>query len=318
MDVAIIGARRVRQGLGPYLARFVVEAGHDVAAVLGTSPETARAAADAIHADLGVRPRPCSHAEELHDVGARALVIATPHEAHDVWLQFAFEHDAHALCEKPLVWGTPDDAARAEHWGRSFQADGQVLRVNAQWPWTLDTFRALHPEAPDVPQRFRMQMPPRTRGFGALLDCLPHPLSMLARLAPGEAATLHELTFHEGGVDARRWRITFRYEAPAGSIEADLVFEAVPDASRATSYALDDHAAVRTVDPGTYAMTLTDPDAPDRSIPLPDPTPRLVGSFLVAAARNTSPGLDPAVVPGMRHLVEIVEAAASHHGVQHP
>ena len=318
MDVAIIGARRVRQGLGPYLARFVHDAGHRVTAVVGTSPESAAAAADAIHAELGIRPHPCTRSEDLHDLDRHVLIVASPHETHDPWLRHAFEHHADVLCEKPLVWGTREDAARGEHWARAFHGEELVLRVNAQWPWTLESFRALHPEAPSRPRSFRMHMPPRTHGFDALLDCLSHPLSMLAHLAPGEEAQVCDLRFEEGGPDALRWRITLRYQAPHGAIETELVFDATPDQRRTTSYALDEFAAVRTVDPASYAMTLADPDAPERSIPLPDPTPRLVRSFLDLAERGEGASIDPAAVPGMRHLVEIVEAAADHYGVPTP
>ncbi len=54
--VGLIGARRKRQGLGPFVARDLRAAGVEVACLLGTSPETARAArekCEALQKDMG-------------------------------------------------------------------------------------------------------------------------------------------------------------------------------------------------------------------------------------------------------------------------
>ncbi len=318
MRVAIIGARRVRQGLGPYLARFVVEAGHELVAVVGTTPETSRQAAIELERDLGIRPAAAWSPKTLAEHTLDAIVIASPHATHENWLQFALDRHVHVLCEKPLLWDPTSSqmADSAELWARTFELHLLVLRVNAQWPFTLDTYRRLHPGAPAVPEQFFMQMPPRSEGLAMIVDSLSHPLSMLGRFDADPEARLEDLVFHEGGACATRWRMTFGYRTATRRIACEVVLDATPDETRATSFALDGLPATRTVDPTTYAMTLSDGD---RRIPLPDPTPRLVRSFLEHAEREPDiPGIDPAALPGMRHLVEIVETAAQHYGVPRP
>ncbi|MDF1700726.1 MAG: Gfo/Idh/MocA family oxidoreductase [Planctomycetota bacterium] len=311
MRVAIIGARRVRQGLGPYLARFVAEAGHELVAVYGTREATARQAAEEVEAVSVGAVRATWSEEAVAAAEPEALIIASPRETHGRWLDFALAHGLHALCEKPLVWssGSPDAENEGALLVNAFHERACLLRVNTQWPWTLPTFRTLHPEAPAVPAQFAMQMPPRVAGLEAVIDSMSHPLSMLAHFAPDRDARLDDLQVQEGGRDATRWRFTFRYAAAARAIEADIVLDATPDAARTTTYALDGFRASRQVDPGTYAMTLADGD---RRIPLPDPTPRLVRSFLDTATRGETHPLDPAADPGLRHLIEIVRVARRH------
>lgn len=311
MRVALIGARRVGQGLGPFLARFIIEAGQELVAVAGTSEATAREASEALAAELGVRPDVAWSPAGLAAHALDAVVIASPHDTHAAWLSFALDRGLHVLCEKPLVWHTHEATAPAAgaHWAQAFLTRGLVLRVNAQWPWTLASFHDLHPDAPRVPARFFMQMPPRSAGVAMLVDSLSHPLSMLGRFDPDPGARIEELVFHEGGPTAQRWRLTFLYATASRRIEAEIVLDAAPDDTRATTYALDGRRAVRTVDPATYAMTLSDGD---RRIPLPDPTPRLVRSFFEDVARGPPGGVDPAADPGLRHLVEIVGAARRH------
>ncbi|MDA1193857.1 MAG: Gfo/Idh/MocA family oxidoreductase [Planctomycetota bacterium] len=306
MRVALIGARRVRQGLGPFLARFLTDAGAELCAVVGQTRATAAEAARALAAVDGSTPQPVTSLTEVLAAKAEALVIASPHASHEAWLRGALQHGLHVLCEKPLIWGGPEPAAHAADLAHAFHAQDLVLHVNAQWPRTLETFHALHPRAPATPERFFMRMPPRTHGVEALLDALPHPLSVLATLAPGEDAEIRQLQFHAGLQGGPRWELEFTYAVGPSAIACKLELDATPDTQRTTTYALDDFSATRTVDPQTYAMQLS--DGP-RSIPLPDPTPRLVGSFLAAAAAGRSTGIDPAAIPGMRLLADLVTAA---------
>ena len=329
MRVAIIGARRVRQGLGPFLARFVAEAGHDVAAVVGTRPETAVEAATDIETATGQSPRATTELDGVLEAGCDAMIIASPHATHGAWLEKAVLHGLHVLCEKPLVWGHANAGAEADRRASLFVQQGLVLRVNTQWPLTLDTFRELHPAAPACPARFFMQMPPRQRGLASLLDCLSHPLSMLAHLAiPADADAkrrrlvtmdgIEALRFEAGGPDTGRWELRFRYVSGEGAIDTHLVFDSTADPERRTTYALDDHQATRVVEPSTYAMTLEDQG---RSIPLPDPTRRLVRSFLDACQAGLQPmdmAWDPAARPGVRHLEQIMTAAAEQYGASLP
>ena len=52
LRAGIVGARRVRQGLGPFVARDLSACGVEVHMVLGTTEDTARAAADQVGEQL--------------------------------------------------------------------------------------------------------------------------------------------------------------------------------------------------------------------------------------------------------------------------
>jgi predicted dehydrogenase len=315
MRVAIIGARRVRQGLGPYLAKFVAEAGATLCAVVGTSQDSADEAATELESHVGTRPAATTDIEGVLRAGAEALVIASPHEAHQAWLEHAIQADLHVLCEKPLVWGSNDPAGDAERIASAFLARRLHLHVNAQWPWTLSSYRELCPQAPAVPQQFSMRMPPRLQGLPALLDTLSHPLSMLAALAPDPDAHLSRIRVWHPGDSPEHLEATFIYEGAGHTIETRVILDSSPDERRTTEYALDGHWARRVVDPQRYAMTL---QSADGRIPLPDPTPRLVRSFVDAVAAGPSTGIDPAAVPGMRHLAQIMAVATAELGESYP
>ena len=49
MNVALIGSRRNRSGIGQYIARYFHQNGASVTAVLGTTEKSASAAAAALH-----------------------------------------------------------------------------------------------------------------------------------------------------------------------------------------------------------------------------------------------------------------------------
>ena len=316
MRVAIVGARRVRQGLGPYLARFCREAGADIVAVLGRTAATAEQAAAEIATAGGHRPAAYASAAAFHDhPGVDALVVSGPHDTHVAHLEAGLARGLHVLCEKPLVWGVADPGGTADRLAADFAARGLHLRVNAQWPWTLETFRALHPEAPRLPRHFRMELPPRLRGLAGMLDSLSHPLSVLAALAPDPDASLRGLAFDGLAPEAERCGVQFTYVAAGHAIQAEVWLDSRPDPERRTRYVLDGYGATRRVDPGSYAMTLEDEG---RRIPLADPTPRLVRSFLDAATSGAPARVDAAAVPGMRHLVQILEAAAASLGTDLP
>ncbi len=305
MRVAVIGARQVRSGLGEHLASFCHAAGADVSAVFGTSAETARLAAAGLEGRLGVRPRPVWEPEALFEQSApEALVIACPDAAHEAWLERALAHRCHVLCEKPLLWGGPDPAARAEGLGRAFLAAGLHLRVQAQWPHTLEVWRRLFPGVLDrPPDHFRMGLAPSAPGRGMFRSSLSHPLSLLAHVLPDPTAQIEEASAILAG---EAGRIDFVYRTTAHAVRCTVEVEHTPSPPRHAAYGFDGHMAtriIRALEPYTLAL-----EGGGRRIPLPDPTPLLVRSFLDDVASGPPQAIDPAVLPGMRHLARLMAA----------
>ena len=104
LRVGLVGGGRTRNGLGPFLARFLERDGARVVAVVGRNDQRAALVAEQLGRELG-------HAVAAHgDVASvlrveslDALVISSPIETHCAALQLASKAGVHVLCEKPLV-----------------------------------------------------------------------------------------------------------------------------------------------------------------------------------------------------------------------
>ena len=306
LRIAVIGARRQRQGTGAFLARFCAEAGAEVAALLGTSRGTVETAVLDLVRATGTRARGYTDlgallAAEALDV----LVIAGPQESHAAYLQQALRAGLHVLCEKPLLWGGPAPAAEAAFLAQSFLKAGLHLKVNTQWPLTLSTYGSLYPDVLSEPARFFMRMSPLRTGPDMLLDCLPHPLSLLAAVCPDPEASLSQICVSGGQAGDLRAEVRLVYEAAGRAIACRIELVHCKAQPRPAAYGFNDRIAHRLVQLDPYRFQL---EGEGRRIPLPDPTPLLVGSLLAAVEAGASPGLDAAAVPGMRHLARIVAA----------
>jgi hypothetical protein len=265
--VAVIGARRRRQGIGEHVARYFARHGAHVRAIVGTSPDTVAEAARALavrHGLHGVRGYTSLEAL-LEREPLDALAICSPVAAHRAALEAAAARGLHVLCEKPLVFEPEADmAALARAIAARFRAAGRLLATVTQWPFTLPGFRALHPDADlAAPRRFEMRLSPVSLGLDMVVDSLPHPLSMLrALVGPGTARLLSARPL---GAAAEAATLAFAYDQP-----------------RPAWYAVDGFRAERLVHLPSYAMELLSPDG--RRVAIADPLERLVGDFLARAA----------------------------------
>ena len=283
--VAIIGARRARQGLGPFMARDLNAAGADVVALLATSERGCVEAVEQCQRFAGLRPRAYVDLAALIEAERpQALAICSPHATHAEYLERALENGMHVLCEKPLVWGD-DFAARSAHTVQRFADRGLVLFENCQWPHTLAAFAELHPGALDAaPRRFGMLLQPAARGRAMLADSLPHPLSLLQRLAPAKAPRAEGICI--GTQDAERVSLRFDYVVPEARVAVEIELLPSDAHPRRFRVEIDGYVAERQVDPGNYSLRLV---AGDRSVPLPDPMSALVADFVACISAGADP-----------------------------
>lgn len=312
--VGLIGARRRRQGLGPFVARDLCGAGARVSAVLGTGSETVATATRELAKRYGVKARGYV---DLDAMLARerldALAILSPPETHEAFLEAALAAGLHVLCEKPLVWGGPRPAARAGALAEHFQARGLLLWENCQWPYTLPAFRALHPGALEGGVRaFSMRLSPDSAGAQMLVDSLPHPLSLLQTLAPGADARVEAPRFAgaspESSVRTTRLGIRFRYRAGGALVQAQVALEQSRSLPREAGYGVNGCWAQRRVRASDYAIRLLDGA---REVDVPDPLGALVGGFVAelrAVAAGGRPEPADAIVQRMALLEELVRA----------
>ncbi len=267
LRVAVIGARRVRQGTGPFLALQAAAAGAEVVGVWGTREASAAEAA----VWLGERGVSCPAFTDWIDLLAeaepQALVIAGPHGTHAEWLARARGARLHVLCEKPLEPGRP-----APELARDFAAAGLVLRENCQWPCTLADFRRLHPQLDlAAASRFRMRMSPPMAGVQAWVELLSHPLSLLQAVAPGPVELLSP-RFLDGATLRFGWR-TARQE-----LSCEVLARVTDAYPRPAEYAFDDHLMRREVEEPGYRFFFA--DGAGRRVEAEDPMPRSVAAFV--------------------------------------
>ncbi len=299
--LAVVGARRARSGVGGWLARHLAAAGAEIAAVVGSRLVTALEAAEALAPDLGHRPIPLAHADDLERLPDLAgLVIASPHETHEAWLRWAVGRGLHVLCEKPLVWGGEGAPLAAAACARRFAQRGLHLVVNAQHPWSLPAFFALHPEVrPGAVTRLEVALAPPSRGLAMLPDALPHALSLLHALAPDPEGRVEPRSAAWGDDEGRSLALRFAYHGAGRAIEVDVALEEGGPPPRPMRLALDGRSATRRVEAAGYALRYEDQG---RSVPLPDPMAALCRDFLRRLTQRAAPTPDPSAVPGVAQL----------------
>ncbi len=280
--VGIIGARRVRQGLGPFVARDLVAAGVEVPCFAVTSERSLSPALAEIERHAEVSPRGYADAQlMLAREALDAVAILSPAETHAEYLRLAARRGLAALCEKPLVWGEPALGTRAAEVVAAFTERGLLLYENCQWPFALRAFERLHPGSLAAPpRRFRMELQPASRGLSALGDSLSHPLSLLQALVPGASPRVDEFRADPSS-DALTLR--FRYRSGANACAVEVVLSHAQELPRRAALEIDGRIARRVVAPETYRLSFA---ASDRIVPMDDPLSTLVADF---AARLRAP-----------------------------
>lgn len=283
LRVGVVGARRVRQGLGPFVARHLVALGAEVPCFLASRaesvPETERALSARGYTDLRRM-----FADEKLD----ALAILSPSETHERYLAAALDAGLHALCEKPLIWAGTGLAARVRALEHAFRAAGLGLRECCQWPYTLPAYRALHPETGGV-HGFAMRLSPASREPRAMLgDSLPHPLSLLQALVPGpaEVGAIRFDALAPGSL-----RLACEWRAGGAQVEVEITLVTRERPPREAAYAVNGRWAERRIRPDDYAFSFTDAG---REVPVPDPLRALLADFVA------EPGRAPAGESGER------------------
>jgi predicted dehydrogenase len=302
--VAVVGARRRRQGTGPFLARFFARGGADVVAIAGTTGRTVEEARRDLARD-GIEVEGYANvrlmiARELPDV----LVIASPAATHDPCLTLAGDAFCHVLCEKPFVWNVLEPGECAREHAQRFATRKLHLVVAAQWPFTLDAFRALHPGVLDrVPRRFEMHLSPSRAGRVMIPDAMPHALSLLQAVIPGDDPAVDDVG-SEVAERGRRALVRFAYCTSDHVCEARVHLREGEPGPKPAAYAFDDHRVDREIGEG-YAMTFV---ADGRRVACDDPLERLVQDYLARLSSSEPPRMDPAAWPGTALVADLARA----------
>jgi hypothetical protein len=276
--IGLVGARRARQSLGPYLARFAERSGAFVPAFAGASAAHLQETERSLGAFLGHPVRGYVGAGALlASESLDALIVATPIEAHEEALEAALQAGVHVLCEKPLLWSGPGTAARALALVERFERAGLGLAINAQWPFTLPSYRALFPALdPSRAERFAMRLSPAGAGESMLPDALPHALSLLQAVRPTDEPGLAAPRVELRASDASALRIDFVWNPRGAPLAVEVELVRCLEQPRPASYGFDGRIAHRTIRLPAYELAL---EAEGRRVELPDPMALLVKDF---------------------------------------
>lgn len=321
MRAAVVGARRVRQGTGEWVARDLARGGVEVCAIVGRSPESRAQASATLAERYGIQATSYASLPELLDAEEVDLVaICSPREAHLDQVRAALAAGCHVFCEKPFVWweGLERDpqgetALRevVEPLLAEFRERGLQLSLNCQWPFTLPGFDALHPAARAKPlQRFEMHLGPTRVGHEALLDSGSHPLSMLYALAGASCAGLGDVDVRYSDAERAQMTCTFDYLAPSSGaggvpVEVELRLTQHPEPPRPAGYAINGFAVNRQIQLPDYSLSF---EAQGRTQALPDPLSAAVADVL-ERIRAATPLDSESVLAGALHLHRLVWAA---------
>ncbi|MCH2112308.1 MAG: Gfo/Idh/MocA family oxidoreductase [Planctomycetes bacterium] len=294
LRVVVIGARRAREGTGPYQALQAQAAGAEVVAGWGTTPATTDEATTFLD-DHGLEVPGFHDWNALTaEIAPEALLLASPAGTHGMWLRLALEERLHVLCEKPLLASLRPDGqaldascltmdADVKELAASFAAHDLVLQENCQWPFVLDSFYQLHPEVKNEELRtFSMSMAPSGAGLNRWLETLSHPVSVLQSLLPGPVQLEN--------MELEATQLNVRWVSEAAPVEVRIDLRPADTWPRPATLSLNGRTASRRVEVSDYSIHL---DGDGRSVPCPDPMASSVAAFVAAATRAQVQGGAP-------------------------
>jgi len=308
--VGLIGARRARRGLGPYVARDLLAAGAEVPCFLGTSDQTVERARVELESTVGLSSRGYVDLEEmLSRERLDALAVLSPADTHEAYLRAAIRAGLHVLCEKPLVWGGEGLGKRAGDLVAAFASRGLLLAENCQWPYVLPAYRDLHPDlAPGPPASFSMQLSPEVRGREMVGESMSHPLSLLQTVASGGDAHLEQVRVSAPGAgsgEPDHLEFRGRYRAGGAEIGFEVALVRTTVTPKPAALALDGRWAHREVDLPSYAIHL---NSGVRRVKVVDPLTSRVRDFVEELGRvlgGRAPGRFEEIAVRMAMLEEV-------------
>jgi Oxidoreductase family, NAD-binding Rossmann fold len=283
MKVAIIGAGRRRNGIGEYIAKYFSVLGAEVLGVLGTSNQSASAAAESL-GRYGIRAKAFTGFPEMVSAcRPDAVAIASPASTHGEYIDRCIEQGLHVFCEKPFLPPERQDAlVTIDRMMARSREKGIVVGMNSQWPFCLGPYEALCGKVePSRIEKFSMRLSPIVRGREMISDSVPHALSLLyCTMGPGEIDGLRI----SGGEDALVIGFTYRGRSGTCQVRVDLVRET--SQPRTMAFGFNGHVADRIIDFDTYTIYLT---CRGKKLKIADPLELSVSDFIAAAEQVGEP-----------------------------
>ena len=274
----MVGARRRRQGTGPFVASCLTRAGATVCGIVGTSRSTVDVARQELGDCFNINCQGYTSLKEaLATEKPDILAICSPFEMHLDALEKAAEYGVHCLCEKPLWWDSRrQKIEKTTKILNTFQDKKRFLQTITQWPYTLPYFFKIYPkENFNTVTRFDMELSPREDKEMMIPDSIPHLLSMLyALVGYGKVENAQVQRIHE---ERKGWKISFLYKADKTEVETTLRLVPVEKPPRPAAYAINGQKIRRRIILPDYTFAF---DANGQCRAIEDPLELLIGDFL--------------------------------------
>ena len=301
MRALLVGARRARQGTGPFLAAALQEAGAEVCAIVGTRDASVAAAREDLLNRLQID---CTGYTELAAALAAeqpdAVALCSPWRFHAEQLRQVAAAGCHCLVEKPLAW--PASTGAVDDLIRPFEDNDRVLQMVTQWPLTLPAFEAVHGTRAKPATSFEMGLSPISIGADMITDAAPHFISMLmALVGPGYFAGV--TVESEPGARPERLTLSGDYGHGGGTCRATLSLITCPEPPRPAWYAINGVRADREIELPGYQQYLA---ADGKRAALPDPLMEVAARFVTAVAAGHTDG--DSLRTAHLNLLELAEA----------
>lgn len=292
MNVAIIGARRAKNGIGEYIANYFQKNGAPVVCVLGTTEDTASSASGSL-GKYGIRARPYhDFAQMVSREDLQAVAIASPAESHLGLLKASIARGLSVFCEKPFLDPSRENLLDEldDVFRQASAGGGTVVAMNSQWPFCLAAYEELCGAlVPAEVRRFSIRLSPICSGLAMIPDSVPHALSILhAALGPG---TISPPAFSGTDTDMT---IGFTYTAAHGSCAVTIALIQEREQPRPFWFGFDDRIARRSIETGRYEISF---HSGGRRLPVADPLELCVRDFIEACSAGREP------VIGREHIV---------------
>lgn len=283
MKVALIGGRRIRSGIGPYIGNYFHGNGAAVTAVLGTTEKTAREAASDLkryginataHTDFG---------RMMEEEKPEAVAIASPASTHFEYLMKSIHAGAHVFCEKPFIWYDKDDLQ--DVLTRIFRAAddrGTIVVMNSQWPFALPFYEGLCGSLNgQTASSFSIRLSPRCGGKEMIVEAVPHALSILyCTCGRGDIVNLAITSRGDGMV------IHFDYASGDSRCTVEITLTSQYRQPRDFSFGFNERIVKRSLDLTSYDIYF---NHAGRACKIADPLELSVQDFMAAVRDRRAP-----------------------------
>ncbi len=292
MRIALIGGRRKRSGIGPFIGNYFHRAGAAVVAVLGTTDATAREAASAL-AQYGINA--AAHTDfnrMLRETHVDAVAIASPAATHLHYLRESVDAGVHVFCEKPFIWDEPGDLT--ETLARIFTTAERrkaTVAMNSQWPFALPYYEELCGTLRGTTVgSFYMRLSPQCGGREMIVEAVPHALSLLYCVCgKGDIRNLRATA----GADAMT--VCFDYAAAGPGCTAEIRLTRQHRQPRDFSFGFNGKIAARSLELKRYEIYF---NHEGRSAKITDPLDLSVQDFISSVRQGKEPLI------GRAHIID--------------